>query len=295
MARLKDQAVGVKDLFMLDPRTIQIEPGWNVRQEGPELENHIQALMTSIREIGVQEPLTIYVKNDVPILTNGHCRLTAVLRLLDEGVEIKAVPCRTEERFASEADRVLAMVTRNSGKNLTPLEMGMVYKRLIGYGWEVVEIAKKVGQTAQYVEQLLELQAAPAEVVNMVKDGRVAATTAAKVVRKEGTNAAKVLAEAQEVAKKAGKTKVTPKHVEQAPSAKKAAKKAEPVAAPRKDAEELTFFEATNLLEDGLIQALGGKLKDADREKAMEAIKPIIARILKSVPMADDHQLAAAS
>jgi ParB-like chromosome segregation protein Spo0J len=213
MARLKDMAVGVKDLFMLNPNLIQEEPGWNARIEGPELDAHIRQLADSIKEIGVQEPLTIYVRNEVPILTNGHCRLAAVRLAISEGAEIKAVPCRTEERHANDADRVLSLITRNSGKPLSLLEQASVVKRLLAFGWAEPDICKKTGFSRTHVSNLLALSGAPASVGKMVAAGEVSASLAVEVIREHGDKATEVLHQGVERAKADGKTRATPKHV----------------------------------------------------------------------------------
>lgn len=211
--RLKDVAEAVKDLFMLSPHIIQEEPGWNVRTPGAELDAHIRQLADSIKEIGVQEPVTVYMKNDVPILTNGHCRLMAVKLAISEGAEIKAIPARAEERYANDADRVLGMITRNGGKPLTMMEQSAVIKRLLAFNWSESEIAKKTGYSATHITNLLRLSAAPAEVAEMVKNGEVSAQTAVNVMRQEGDKAPKVLKAAVATAREQGKTKATAKHI----------------------------------------------------------------------------------
>jgi len=198
-----------KDLYMIAPEIIHEEEGWNVRAEGEDLEQHIQTLAASIREIGVQEPLTVYLRDEEVVLTNGHCRLAAVKRLLAEGVEIKAVPVRVEAKTANDADRVLSMITRNSGRPLSPMELAAVCKRLVAFNWTPATIAAKTGYSAGYINQLLGLSAAPAEVQSMVAAGRVSASLAAKVVRQHGKNAPETLKNALAKANKRGKAKAT--------------------------------------------------------------------------------------
>lgn len=214
MARLKTIAEGTKDLFKMDPRKLTTVPGWNVRVKNAAYEEHIQELMGSIREVGVLEPLTIYTENDVPIVTNGHCRLDAVMRLIAEGVEIKTVLCCVEERGGNEADRILSMLTRNSGLALSPLEQSEVVKRLLSLGWEVKKIADRTGKSQAYVNHLLDLREAPEPVLQMVRDNQVSASTAVRVVKKEGgSKATETLTAAHRKVAACGGTKVTPKHL----------------------------------------------------------------------------------
>lgn len=213
MARLQDIAAGRKDLYMLDPLLIQEEPGWNVRLEGPDLDAHIRLLADSIKQIGVQEPLTVYMRDNTPVLTNGHCRLAAVKLAISEGAEIKAVPVRTEERYANEADRVLSLITRNSGKPLAALEQAEVVKRLMGFGWSEQEIVKKTGFSTTHLDNLMKLSAAPVAVTELVKNGKVSARLAMDTLRSDGDQAAETLRTAVETAEQSGKSRATAKHL----------------------------------------------------------------------------------
>ncbi len=197
MARLASIAKRV-DMYQIDPDIIKEEDGWNIRQENDDLTAHIRQLADSIKELGVLEPLTIYQKKDGDIvLTNGHCRLAAVRLAQSEGAEIKTVPVRNEAKTSNDADRVLSMLTRNSGKPLTSLEQACVIKRLFGFGWSQTEIAKKTGYSVPHIGNLIELSSAPAEVQQLVSEGKVSATLATQIVRKEGET--KDFSEAQQV------------------------------------------------------------------------------------------------
>jgi ParB-like chromosome segregation protein Spo0J len=198
---------------MLNPAIITEEPGWNARQEGPELNAHIRQLADSIASVGVQEPVTVYMKGDTVVLTNGHCRLMAVRLAMSEGADIKSIPCRVEDRYSNDADRVLSLITRNSGKPLSPLEQSNVVKRLIAFGWVVSQIASKTGFSVSHVNDLLVLGAAPASVTTMVANGEVSATTAVKTIRKHKDNAPEKLLEGRTAATASGSSRVTEKHL----------------------------------------------------------------------------------
>ena len=221
MARLQDLAVGRKDLYMLDPRIIQEQDGWNARIEGAELDAHIRRMADAMKEngIGAFPPVVVYLENDLPYLTDGYCRRRAALLAISEGADIKAIPARAEEKGANDADRVLGILTRNSGLPLTSLEQASVIKRLLGYGWGEAEIAKKTGFSITHINNFLQLAAMPEGVKEMVKNGEVSAKTAVEQVRKEGGEKAKeTLQTAVETAKAAGKTKATAKHLPKGPS-----------------------------------------------------------------------------
>jgi ParB-like chromosome segregation protein Spo0J len=198
----------------IDPNLITEEPGWNVRQEGPELSDHIRALADSIKEVGVLEPLTVHVEGDRVVLTNGHCRLAAIRLLAEEGIEIRTVPVRTEPLLANAADRVLSLLTRNSGRPLRPLERAEVFRRLAAYGWKAQEIAGKASFTSSYVCQLLKLASAPPQVKQAIAAGEVASSTAIHALQAHGPEgAATVLAAGIEKAKAMGSARARPRHV----------------------------------------------------------------------------------
>lgn len=210
---IKKLSVGRKDLFLLAPEDIQEDPGWNVRHDTEDLQNHIRSLADSIKEIGVQQPLTVFMQGPSAIVTDGHCRLLAVNLAISEGADIKAVPVRTEERYSNEADRVLSMLTRNSGRQLTIPEQAEVIKRLLSFNWTEAEIARKTGSSRQHINTLVHFLASPSEIQNMVKSGQVSATTAVNQVRKEGEGAVGTLKSAVNTAQQEGRKKATGRHI----------------------------------------------------------------------------------
>ncbi len=212
--RLQDMGKRV-DMYQIDPELITEEEGWNVRDDNDELRAHIRMLADSIKEVGVLEPLTGYLKEGKPVLTNGHCRLLAVKLARSEGAEIKLVPFRNEPKTSNEADRTLSMLTRNSGKPLTGIEQAGVIKRLLAFGWSQTEISKKTGFTPPHIGNLLTLAGAPVAVQEMVKQGKVSATLATEVVKSDGPEkATEVLKDAVGDAESKGKKKATKKNVE---------------------------------------------------------------------------------
>jgi ParB family chromosome partitioning protein len=210
---IKDLAIGRKDVYMVDPSIIQEDPGWNVRLDTPAFREKLVELTNSIKTQGVKMPLTVYMKDNVPILTDGHRRLMAVKAAIADGCPIVAVPVFVEERYANESDRVLSMITRNSGEPLTSLEMGEVFKRLMGFGWDTAKIAENSGYSVTHVENILALASAPVEVVEMVKREEVSPTTAIGTIKREGTSATEILKHAVEKAHAAGKKRATAKQV----------------------------------------------------------------------------------
>lgn len=222
MARLKDLAAGVSDLFKIDPRIIKVMPGFNVRHENADLAEHVASLKQSIEAVGVKTPLKVRLVNDEIFVVDGHCRLKAIMELIGDGVEIETVPCVPEGKYSTDAERDLELLTSNSGKPLTPLEKADVFKRLLSHGWDRSQIAKKAGLSEKQVSNMLDLSVAPTEVREMISSGAVSATTAMRTIQSEGADkAAETLKEAVKEAKENGKSKVTPKAVKAVTATKK--------------------------------------------------------------------------
>lgn len=208
---LRGVATSTRDAFNVDPFKIMIEEGFNARDfELPENREHIDALKSSIKSVGVKTPLTVRVEADKVYLVDGECRLRAVSELISENFPIKTVPVLEEDKHANEADRVAALVIRNSGKGLTMLEQGDVYRRLLAFGWTEKEISGHTGMTPMHIDNCLKLYSAPVEIKQEIKSGYVAASTVVQTIRREGTvEGAETIKTAVKEAKDAGKKKVS--------------------------------------------------------------------------------------
>lgn len=229
----------MENILQLDPADLTERDGWNVRLENdPDNIAHIGQLAESIFNVGVLEPLTAYREGTDAeggaryIVTNGHCRLAAVRQAIARGAPIKSVPVRLEPKTASEADHTFSMVARNTGKNLSQLELGFACKRLIAFGWSDAELAAKSGYSLQHVRNVLTLAAAPVAVTTLVETGQVSASLAVQAIAAEGEAAGETLTQAVEIAKE--EAKADPKKAKAAKDAKAKGKPAAPVKATMK-------------------------------------------------------------
>ena len=207
-ARLRDIGQGRRDLIYIDPKLIRIEEGWNPRNYVlAENREHLDDLKASIKLYGVLAPLMVRWdrEQEQAILIDGECRLRASLELIEEGVEIKAVPV-VQESTNDEAQRLVLALSANTGKPLSLLEAGAAYKRLERLQWSRDEIASKLGTTRAKVNTAIEIFEAPIEVKQMVQNGSVTPALAKKAVREKGDKAAADLIQKVEKAKAAGKT-----------------------------------------------------------------------------------------
>jgi ParB family chromosome partitioning protein len=219
MTQLRSLAVSKRDLLMINPTLLKVEEGYNIRDLSTQhAKDKLRDLANSIKENGVQTPLTVRLKGDDVFIVAGHRRHAAACLAIQEGAEIESVPCIAEAKGTAEADRIADLIISNSGEPLTPLETASVIKRLSAFGWSQEKIAAKLGWTSiQTVDNYLILLSAPQSVQNLVRDNQTSASTAIALTRKHGPDGAATLLEAAKVeATACGKLKVTLTHVRKA-------------------------------------------------------------------------------
>ena len=195
-------------LFNVDPRLIVVIDGFNIR---PIDMNHVASIESSYANMADIDALTVYVENNEIKLIDGHHRLTAIMNLINKGIDIISVPVK--EFKGNNAERVALMITSQQGLKATPLQLGIGYRRLVQFGHTTKQISLIVGKSVQHVADMIKLAESDTEVQDMVKDGDVAAHIALAAVKEHGSEAGKVLKEKLTKVKAEGKTKVTAKTV----------------------------------------------------------------------------------
>jgi predicted transcriptional regulator len=243
---VKKATVGVSsgDLWKMPRDRIRVIDGFNVREKDADYKANVRRYADSMKANGYDEtkPMAgfVFEENGEHFigLTDGHTRLDAVDLAISEGCEIVTIPVVTKARGTSMEDITIGLVTSNSGAALKPLEVAKVCKRLVGYGMEVKEIATRLTLTPAYVNQLLDLLAAPKAVRDLVANGTVAATLAMETIKKHGKEATKMLTAGVKEAKGTGKSRVTAKHVKAATAPKVSPQKGKKVAVPETPAQQ---------------------------------------------------------
>ena len=217
MADIKSLAESRTALLWFDPKNLKVKPGLNARNvHAPENEEYLEELTQKIEANGFlpSHPLEIFQEDGEVYISAGHFRLAATLRAMGRGADIHVIPCVPERRGTSPAERFLNQQISNSGKHLTPMEQGYAFKRALGAGLTMAEISRMVGKSASFVADMIDLQAAPAEVRDMVSTGVVSSTLASKVIKKAGAEKGlQALQSAAQTVKKGGGSRVTEKHV----------------------------------------------------------------------------------
>lgn len=210
--------VSKRDFFTVDPRLLKVVPGYNVRDlTTPQAIVALDDLKRSIVENGVRIPLEVRIDGEDLFVVAGHRRLAAVMAAISEGHEITAIPVVPEPKGMNDVERTIGLVVSNSGEPLTALELAEIVRRLLAFGWTNDQIAKRLGwKSAQRVTDYISLLSAGGDVQSMLRSGEVSVSTAAKIIKSEGSEAGETLRKAHDVAKASGKTKITAKSIAKA-------------------------------------------------------------------------------
>ena len=120
------------DLFKIDPRAIVVMDNFNSRRDFGD----IAELSESIRQQGILNPLSVKPFTDTDgveryKLVDGERRYRAVMRLIEQGVEIQRVPVLFVSKSTTEFEMVMQQLTRNEGKRFTEYENALAYKKML--------------------------------------------------------------------------------------------------------------------------------------------------------------------
>lgn len=265
---VKSGAIKRADAMQVLLDDIHEEPGFNLREEGEDLEASIEALADHIAGGGQYPALEVRPRDAGGVwVVDGHRRRRALLRCLDRGVPLASpkdgkVWVHVVAFTGNDADRTARILTSAENKTLSQIEIAKGYKRLAAFNWTPAEIAKKVGKTEVHIRNLLALANANSDVHGMVARGEVSGSVAAKMVRQHGEGAGKVLAAAHADAKAKGKDKVMPKAVAKLSNAAAVA----PIDTAARHADLFTQYAVTNYPDlteklTALITHLQGRLR----------------------------------
>lgn len=224
MAEDKDlDAVGKITNFLMDPAFLKVRPGFNPR---PINQQHVEEMLTAYLAGASFDPIVADVEDGDVFVVAGHHRREMYLLARQRGHDVKRVEVR--QFRGTDAERVALTITSQQGLALTPLQLGTQYAKLMAMGWELPEVAARIGKSTQHVRDCLLLTDADPKAKAMMEKGQVSADVVRTAMRQHGADAGKVLegdvARVQQQAADNGddpeEAKVTPKTASTKPKSK---------------------------------------------------------------------------
>jgi len=195
--------ITTRKTFLVGVNELYVEPGYNVREID---QQHVEGFRDAFIAGDHIPPLTVQVTELGVKIIDGHHRYLGAKLAQEAGHEIR-LECK--DFVGNEGERIAFMVTSSQGRPLEPLERAAAYQRMINQGWEPAEIAKKVKRSPSDIDHHLALLTVGDDLIEMVKTGEVAATTAVAMVREHGAKAETLAKTQLEKAKAGGKKKLT--------------------------------------------------------------------------------------
>jgi ParB/RepB/Spo0J family partition protein len=191
-----------KKTYLVPISQLYIESGFNVRGID---EDHVESIVGAYRRGQYMPPLVVEVQSDSSMkVVDGHHRLTAIKKLVDEGFDFPRVQC--ESFLGGAAEQLAYMVNSSQGRNLNSVERAMAYKRLEDHGFTRSEIAEKLGRSPSDVSNHLSIAEMSEEAKSKIAAGEISASLALELSFKGGEAA---VVSAVNDAKSAGKKKAT--------------------------------------------------------------------------------------
>ncbi|WP_033771340.1 ParB/RepB/Spo0J family partition protein [Pantoea agglomerans] len=198
-----DTDITTRKTYLLGVDELYVETNYNIRDID---HTHVEEFRDAFIAGEHVPPLAVKVTEKGIKIIDGHHRYYGAKLAQEAGYTLR-LECK--DFVGSEADSVAFMVTSSQGRALLPLERAAAYQRLVNQGLEPAEIAAKVKRSITDVEQHLQLLTVGEPLIEMVKSGEVAATTAVALQREHGVKASSVAQEQMQKAKAAGKKKLT--------------------------------------------------------------------------------------
>jgi len=198
-----DTDITTRKTYLLGVDELYVETNYNIRDID---QTHVEEFRDAFIAGEQVPPLAVKVTEKGIKIIDGHHRYYGAKLAQEAGYTLR-LECK--DFVGSEADSVAFMVTSSQGRALLPLERAAAYQRLVNQGLEPAEIAAKVKRSVTDVEQHLQLLTVGEPLIEMVKSGEVAATTAVALQREHGVKASSVAQEQMQKAKAAGKKKLT--------------------------------------------------------------------------------------
>ncbi len=189
--------------FFVDLDLIEVEPGFN----RPISRENVDQIKIAWCNGATMPDIEVRVDAGRIILVDGEHRTIAAKELRAEGIDITRLSAK--QFRGSDADRIAHVVTSAQNKQLTPLDAGEQFLKLIRLGWDNAKISNRIGKSVSHVAKCIALAVSNSDVQEAVRRGDISSTLAGSVVREHGDGAGAIIAEKTKEAKTKGKKRVT--------------------------------------------------------------------------------------
>jgi len=189
----KDLCTRSSNIFEIDAKTVQIQPGFNTREMGmgeafyklPEVVAHIQRIKQAYIRHEEVEPVTLKIIDGKPFIRQGNCRLRAALDAISEGHNIIFL---AQEFKGDETAAELHTLDGNKGMPLSAVAKGESYKRMtMGmHGWSISKMAAHEDTSEQNIRSLIALTTLPVQLKKHIHSGVIAYTFALELFTEHG-------------------------------------------------------------------------------------------------------------
>lgn len=204
---IQEKQIKRADAMKIALDNIHEEPGFNLRQEGEDLQASIEALCAHILDGGMLPALEVREREEGGVwVVDGHRRRRAFIMARDKGAPIEFI--NIVAFTGNDLDRLTRIMTSAEGRALSPLETAQGYKKLSAYGLSSDDIAQRIKKSRTQVDNMLLLANAPHAVHSAIQSGDISGTEAIKTIRQHKEKAGAVIAAAKATS---GKKKVTAK------------------------------------------------------------------------------------
>lgn len=201
------EGIGKETSFQVAHHVIEIEPGFN----RPISRETVDSIKIAIKSGAVIPPIFVRVDVGRVIMVDGEHRWIAVGELIAEGEDI---PFMSAIQFRGDDADAIAHKLRSAKVNgIEPLEQGRDYLKLLRKNWSEQKIADSCGYSVGHVRMCLSLAEANTDVKEQIKNGDIAGTEAAKLLKTHGSKTGEVIEELKVEAAAAGEKKVTAKTI----------------------------------------------------------------------------------
>jgi len=201
------------DIYNIDPRSIVVIDGFNSRTQF-----NVDELAEQIREQGVLNPITVQALKDengnqTYRLIDGERRYRAVMKLINEGVDVPYIKAIVIPKNLSQQELYIQQAMRNEGEKFNEFEWGILASKMRDEcNMTPSEIARALGKNPGVVIYWLQIQEMPEDIKNVVRDGKLSGSDLRRVLQgnnKDFDSARKDIETMENKAKESGDKKLS--------------------------------------------------------------------------------------